>query len=84
MSRELTQSVAEALDRADLQPAIFFEGEFPSGTVRIWTGPSPIDWDGKTWTGVGVLLGFGSLEETSEVVAACSATIWLRVARQSG
>ncbi|MDR9395869.1 MAG: hypothetical protein RI571_16425, partial [Roseovarius sp.] len=66
----MTQSVAEALDRADLQPAIFFEGEFPSGMVRIWTGPSPIDWDGKTWTGVGVLLGFGSLEETSDVVAA--------------
>ena len=69
MSRDITNGMATALDRADLQPAIFFEGAFPSGMVRIWTGPGPIDWDGKTWTGVGVLLGLGALEETSDVVA---------------
>ena len=69
MSREITNGMATALDRADLQPAIFFEGAFPSGMVRIWTGPGPMDWDGKTWTGVGVLLGLGALEETSDVVA---------------
>ena len=69
MSRDITNDMATALVRADLQPAIFFEGAFPSGMVRIWTGPGPIDWDGKTWTGVGVLLGLGALEETSDVVA---------------
>ncbi len=69
MSRDMTPSVAAALDCAELQPAIFFEGEFPSGMVRIWTGPGPMEWDGKTWTGVGVLLGLGTLEETSDVVA---------------
>jgi hypothetical protein len=69
MSRDITPAVATALNASELQPAIFFEGEFPSGAVRIWTGVGPIDWDGKTWTGVGVLLGLGALEETSDVVA---------------
>jgi hypothetical protein len=70
MSREITSALAEALDAGDLRPAIFFEGAFPSGMVRIWTGSGPLDWDGKSWTGVGVLLGLGALEETSDVVAA--------------
>lgn len=69
MSRDLSAEMAQALASGALQPAIFFEGEFPSGTVRIWTGTGPIDWAGKSWTGVGVLLGLGSLEETSDVVA---------------
>ena len=70
MSREMTTALSEALDAGDLRPAIFFEGAFPSGMVRIWTGSGPLDWDGKSWTGVGVLLGLGALEETSDVVAA--------------
>ena len=69
MSRDITPAVAAALNASELQPAIFFEGEFPSGMVRIWTGVGDISWDGKTWTGVGVLLGLGALEETSDVVA---------------
>ena len=69
MSRDITAAVTEALEGSDLRPAIFFEGEFPSGAVRIWTGVGEISWDGKLWTGVGTLLGFGALEETSDVVA---------------
>ena len=69
MSRDITPAVAAALNASELQPAIFFEGEFPSGMVRIWTGVGDISWDGKTWTGVGVLLGLGALEETSDEVA---------------
>jgi hypothetical protein len=69
MSRDITAALADALDAADLRPAILFEGVFPSGMVRIWTGAGPVEWDGKTWTGVGVLLGLGALEETSDVVA---------------
>ena len=69
MSRDLTPAWANALDVADLRPAILFEGAFPSGIVRIWTGVGPVTWDEKVWTGVGVLLGLGALEETSDVVA---------------
>lgn len=70
MTRDITTDLAAALGTGELRPAIFFEGAFPSGMVRIWTGPTAIDWDGKSWTGVGVLLGLGTLEETSDVVAA--------------
>lgn len=69
MSRDLSPTVAEALGSSDLRPALFFEGVFPSGVVRIWTGLGSIDWNSKKWTGVGNLLSFGSLEEASDVVA---------------
>ena len=69
MSRDLTAAVAEALDASELKPALFFEGAFPSGWVRIWTGTGDIVWEDKVWTGVGTLLGLGALEETSDVVA---------------
>ena len=69
MSRDLSSALLQVLDSGELQPAIFFEGEFPSGWVRIWTGLGPITWNGEIWTGVGVLLELGSLEETSDVVA---------------
>ena len=40
MSRDITTELAAALGTGELRPAIFFEGEFPSGMVRIWTGPT--------------------------------------------
>jgi hypothetical protein len=69
MTRDATAQYLAALNEAELYPAIFFEGAFPSGWVRVWTGAQEIIWDGKTWTGAGALMGFGTLEETSEVVA---------------
>jgi len=69
MSRDLTPDFAEALADRDLRPVIFFEGEFASGTVRLWSGLGEIGWAGQSWSGAGALLGLGSIEETSEVVA---------------
>ncbi len=69
MTRDATPAYLDALKSGDLYPAVFFEGEFATGWVRIWTGPREIAWDGKTWTGAGALIGLGALEETSEVVA---------------
>jgi len=69
LTRNLTPEYLAALEDQALYPALFFEGEFASGWVRIWTGASDIIWDDKTWTGTGVLMGVGALEETSEVVA---------------
>lgn len=69
MTRNLTPEYLAALEDQALYPALLFEGEFASGWVRIWTGASDIIWDDKTWTGTGVLMGVGALEETSEVVA---------------
>lgn len=69
MSRDLTPAVAAALADQDLRPVIFFEGEFPGGFVRVWTGYGTLQWGGKAWTGAGTLLGLGGIEETGEVVA---------------
>ncbi|MBE1295476.1 MAG: hypothetical protein GJ678_04425 [Rhodobacteraceae bacterium] len=69
MTRNATVDYLTALSSGELYPAIFFEGAFASGWVRIWTGSHDITWDDKLWTGAGALIGFGALEETSDVVA---------------
>ena len=69
MSRDLTAAFASALADQTLRPVIFFEGQFASGWVRIWSGLGEVSWNGETWAGAGSLLGLGSLDETGEVVA---------------
>lgn len=69
MSRNMTAAFGAALAGQDLRPVIFFEGEFASGMVRVWSGLGDMVWDGKTWTGAGSLLGLGPIEETEQVVA---------------
>jgi len=69
MTRNATVDYLAALSSGELYPAIFFEGAFASGWVRIWTGSHDITWDDKLWTGAGALIGVGALEETSDVVA---------------
>ena len=38
MSRDLTLAFATALADQSLRPVIFFEGQFTTGWVRIWSG----------------------------------------------
>ena len=69
MSRDLTVAFANALADQSLRPVIFFEGQFTTGWVRIWSGLGEVSWNGQSWAGAGSLLGLGSLDETGEVVA---------------
>jgi hypothetical protein len=69
MSRDITPGFASALANQDLRPLLFFEGQFASGWVRLWSGLGEITWNGQIWSGAGTLLGLGSIEETGEVVA---------------
>ena len=69
MSRRATQAVLEALEAQSLRPAILFEGEFASGWVRVWTGDFDLTWEGQTWIGAGALIGLGTLEDTTDIVA---------------
>jgi len=69
VSRDLSVAVAAALAAQVLRPALFFEGTFASGVLRLWTGLGDVEWNGVTWSGAGSLLGFGSIEETGSVVA---------------
>lgn len=69
MTRNATPAFLEALGEELVRPCIFFEGEFATGTVRLWTGLSEITWNGHVWTGAGNLIGMGDVEESTEVVA---------------
>jgi hypothetical protein len=69
MSRSLDAAVAAELQKAAMQPVLFFEGEFTSGTTRAWTGVGTIVWNGQTWQGVGTFGGFSGVEETGEIRA---------------
>lgn len=69
MTRGLSAAYVAALADPVVRVALFFEGVFPSGTLRLWTGFGEIVWNAQTWTGAGNLLGVSALEETSDVVA---------------
>lgn len=69
MGKTLTPVFAAALADRDLKPAIFYEGQFASGTLRLWSGLGEIPWNRETWSGAGYLLGLGALEESTEVAA---------------
>jgi hypothetical protein len=69
MTRGLSGAFLAALSEQVIRPAVFFEGLFPSGTLRLWSGLGEIVWNSVTWTGAGNLLAVSALEETSDVVA---------------
>lgn len=69
MSRNASSAFVTALAAKEIRPAIFFEGEFYGGVVRLWSGTTSSDWDNKFWTGAGTLLGIGAIEETTSIVA---------------
>lgn len=69
MSRNMQTANAAAVEDDEVRLIGFFEGEFATGPVRLWTGYGERSWDGKTWLGAGALLAVGAIEETNGVVA---------------
>ncbi|MDT8858588.1 hypothetical protein RNZ50_26905 [Paracoccaceae bacterium Fryx2] len=51
MSRDVTAAFAAALAEQHLRPVIFFEGQFATGWVRIWSGLGEIvlEWPNLGW-----------------------------------
>ena len=76
MSRDLTAAMETAITAGKFRRVRFYEGEFASGTTRLWTGVGTITWDGKSWLGVGHLGGVSNIEETTEIKAT-SVTVFL-------
>ena len=69
-------SFVDAISDDDVRPAIFYEGTFASGVVRLWSGLGERQWDGKTWQGAGTLLSISPIQQTDEVVATgCTITL---------
>jgi len=69
MSRNASTAFRNALGEELVRPCIFYEGQFATGFVRLWSGLGEIAWNGQTWQGAGVLLGMGDVEESTDVVA---------------
>lgn len=81
--RTMTPATLAALIAQDLQPVMLFEGVFPAGTVRLWTGLGDVVWNSQTWTGAGTLIGVSEIEETTDVVASGITVALSGVAPQS-
>lgn len=70
MSRDLTSGMADAIAGVVVRPVLLVEGVFKGGTINWWTGVGELEYPpGKTWEGVGDLLGVSAMEETGEVKA---------------
>jgi hypothetical protein len=69
MSRDLSPGVLAAISAETVRPCLFFEGQFATGYLRVWTGLGDILWNGFTWTGAGNLVGLSPIEESTDVAA---------------
>lgn len=67
MSRTITPEVEDAIKQRVVRPIILAEIEHPDGTVNVWSGIGSIDWDGKTWIGLGLLGRIGADAETVNI-----------------
>lgn len=69
MSRDLNATLSTDLIQSVIRPILLFEGEFPSGTVRLWNGTGPLTWNTVTWTGSSTLHAIRLAAETTTVEA---------------
>ncbi|MFC0280313.1 hypothetical protein ACFOHK_08170 [Falsigemmobacter intermedius] len=69
MSRDMQPANVEAIKRNEVHIIGFFEGEFASGRIRLWSGYGDYHWRGEAWTGAGHLIAISEIEETNGVVA---------------
>jgi hypothetical protein len=69
VTRGFTNDFADALVESVVRPCMLFEGDFPSGVLRLWTGVHDVQWNGETWYAAGSLIGVPEVEETTEIVA---------------
>src|SRR6056300_1032923 len=66
VERNLTAAVKTAIDQPSVGLAVFCKIEFPSGTVRIWSGITDISWDSQTWNGAGAAVGYSAFPERTD------------------
>lgn len=64
--RELTAAFSAKLLEQVQYLHVLCQIEFPSGTVRFWTGQENANWDGVTFDGVGRAIAFGRISETTD------------------
>jgi hypothetical protein len=69
MARALTADMLTAIATGAVKPVFLYEGEFSSGTVRLFTGYGTISWDGNTWTGDNGLMRINAISEAGDLSA---------------
>lgn len=69
MARALTAAMLAAIRAGAVRPVFFYEGEFNSGTLNLFTGRGTITWDSKTWTGDNGLLQIAAIAEAPDLSA---------------
>lgn len=69
MARALTGGMVTAVTGKAVRPVLFYEGQYASGTLRLWSGRGTMPWNGQDWTGVGQMIGISPIEEVSDIRA---------------
>jgi hypothetical protein len=69
MARPMSGAMLAAIAANELQPAIFVQAQFLSGTVYLWSGYGNIVWNAQTWVGIGDLGSISAIEEGANVQA---------------
>jgi hypothetical protein len=69
MRRNLSAAVLAAMQEGGVRLRLLYEGYFKNGVARYWTGRGPVEWDEKTFTGFGDLMGVSNAEETTDIKA---------------
>lgn len=75
MGRDLTPAMATAITQGNVPLALFFEAEFYDESagalvwVRLWSGYTPVEWDGKSWAPGGSFVSLSNIEDGTDVVS---------------
>lgn len=69
MPRDLTGAVDSQLDLGHVCLIILCSLRLASTVQYVWTGSGNLNWDGKTWKGIGDLGSLGNVSETSALQA---------------
>lgn len=69
MSRDLAAGMLAAIGAGTVRPVVFYEGEFSTGTLRLWSGVGDKTWNGQTWAGAGKMLSVSEVRESSGIEA---------------
>ena len=65
--RQLTESVAEALQSDNVPLLVLVQLDFASGTVRVCNAGYSFEWDGHVWTGLGNMGGISAVSEGEDL-----------------
>jgi len=65
--RALAPETRQALRDRVVRPCVLFDYDHPADRLRLWTGHSPIDWDGFEWKPSSILLQVTAVEQSTEL-----------------